>query len=54
MSAQNEWPHGPWTALRLVHSELEPDSDMLMSMTFGWPAVLSGLKSVLESPEIFT
>ncbi len=49
----NEWPHGPWTGVTLEHSELQPDSDMLKSITFGWPAVMSGLKSVIERPDIF-
>ena len=53
LAAQDDWPNGPWTGLTVVHSELEPDSDMLHSITFGWPALMSGLKSVIESPEIF-
>lgn len=52
-SSQDDWPHGPWTGLKLTHSELDPDGEMLPSISFGWPAVLSGLKSVLERPEIF-
>ena len=54
ISSQDDWPHGPWVGLRVFHSELEPNSEMLDSITFGWPAVLSGLKSILEQPEIFT
>ena len=53
ISPQDEWPLGPWTGVQLVHSELEPDSEMLHSISFGWPAVLSGLKSILEKPDIF-
>jgi uncharacterized protein YndB with AHSA1/START domain len=53
MAPQDEWPYGPWTGIRVVHSELEPDSEMLRSISFGWPAVLSGLKTIIESPEIF-
>lgn len=53
ISAQPDWPFGPWQGLRLVHSDLEADSEMHQSVTFGWPAVLSGLKTVVESPEIF-
>lgn len=53
MALQEEWPHGPWTGLSLRHTELEPGSEMLTSVSFGWPAVLSGLKSVLEQPAIF-
>jgi uncharacterized protein YndB with AHSA1/START domain len=53
ISPQDEWPLGPWTGLRLEHSELEGDREMLDSVSFGWPAVLSGLKSILERPDIF-
>ena len=54
ISTQDDWPHGPWTGLRLEHSELETDSEMHRSVTFGWPAVLSGLKTVIESPDVFS
>lgn len=50
---QQEWPFGPWTGLRLEHSGLDRESEMYRSVAFGWPAVLSGLKSVLERPDIF-
>jgi hypothetical protein len=53
VSPQDEWPHGPWVGLRIVHSDLEPGSEMLNSISFGWPAVLSGLKTMIERPEIF-
>lgn len=53
LTPQSEWPLGPWTGLRLVHSELEGDREMLESISFGWPGVLSGLKSILERPDIF-
>lgn len=53
LAARDEWPFGPWTGLHLVHSELVPDSEMLHSVSFGWPAVLSGLKTILESPAVF-
>ena len=53
ISAQNEWPFGPWVGLRIEHSGLEPNSEMLHSITFGWPAVLSGLKTIIESPGVF-
>lgn len=48
-----DWPGGPWVALKLSHTELEPGSDMLASISFGWPALMSGLKTLLESPRIF-
>lgn len=53
MTAVDEWPHGPWTGLHLVHSELDPEGQMLSSISYGWPAVLSGLKSIIERPDIF-
>lgn len=53
LAPQDDWPHGPWTGLTLTHSELDPDGEMLPSISYGWPAVLSGLKTILERPEIF-
>lgn len=38
--------------LTVTHDELEPDSDMLHSVSFGWPAVISGLKTLLETGKI--
>ena len=35
--------------LTVTHHELEPDSDMLRGITAGWPAVLSSLKTLLET-----
>lgn len=49
LAAQEGWPGGPWTQLKLIHSDLEPDSEMLTSVSWGWPAVASGLKSVIET-----
>ncbi|MEP3226661.1 MAG: SRPBCC family protein [Parasphingorhabdus sp.] len=40
---------GPDTKLTITHSELEPGSDMDISVREGWPAVLSNLKSLLEA-----
>lgn len=54
ISVRDDWPFGPWAGLRVVHSELAPDSDMFRSISFGWPAVLSGLKTIIESPDVFT
>jgi uncharacterized protein YndB with AHSA1/START domain len=48
-----DWPGGPWVALKLTHSELESGSDMLASISWGWPALMSGLKTLLESPRLF-
>ncbi|HEY2963355.1 MAG TPA: SRPBCC family protein [Pyrinomonadaceae bacterium] len=38
--------------LTVTHDELEPDSDMLQSVSFGWPMVVSGLKTLLETGTI--
>lgn len=35
--------------LTVIHEELEPDSGMLRGITFGWPTVLSSLKTLLET-----
>ena len=35
--------------LTVTHDELEPDSEMFHSVSFGWPAVVSALKSILET-----
>jgi uncharacterized protein YndB with AHSA1/START domain len=40
---------GPDTRLTVTHSDLERDSDMLRGITEGWPAVLSNLKTLLET-----
>ncbi|HEY9090811.1 SRPBCC family protein [Parasphingorhabdus sp.] len=42
---------GPDTKLTVVHSELEPGSEMDKGVRDGWPAVLSNLKSLLETGE---
>jgi uncharacterized protein YndB with AHSA1/START domain len=43
------WPNGPWTKLQIVHSELEPDSKMFHSVSYGWPGLMSALKTMLET-----
>ena len=43
---------GPDTRLSVTHSELEPGSAMDRGIRDGWPAVLSNLKSILETGEI--
>jgi uncharacterized protein YndB with AHSA1/START domain len=40
---------GDSVKLMVTHSELEPNSDMLRGISKGWPAVLSALKSFLET-----
>lgn len=42
-----DWPGGPWTRVTMQHTELA-DKEMLDSITFGWPAVMSGMKTYLE------
>lgn len=39
--------------LTVTHDELEPDSDMLRGITMGWPAILSSLKTLLETGKPF-
>jgi uncharacterized protein YndB with AHSA1/START domain len=46
--APEEWPGGPWVRLTVAHTELEPDSEMLHSVSYGWPGLMSGLKTMLE------
>jgi uncharacterized protein YndB with AHSA1/START domain len=38
--------------LTVTHDELEPDSEMFHSISFGWPAVISGLKTLLETGKL--
>ncbi len=35
--------------LTVIHDELEPGSEMLRGITQGWPAILSSLKTLLET-----
>jgi uncharacterized protein YndB with AHSA1/START domain len=46
--APEEWPRGPWVRLTVAHTELEPDSEMFHSVSYGWPALMSSLKTMLE------
>jgi uncharacterized protein YndB with AHSA1/START domain len=46
-----DWPGGPWVCLRVLHTEL--DEEMHESISFGWPGVCSGLKTLLEAPDLF-
>ncbi len=43
---------GPDTQLKVTHSELEPGSKMDVGVRNGWPAVLSNLKSILETGDV--
>ncbi len=47
-------PAGPDTKLTVTHSELETGSGMLAGITAGWPAVLSNLKTRLETGKVMT
>jgi len=38
--------------LTVTHDDLEPDSERLRGITFGWPAVLSSLKTFLETGNV--
>jgi len=42
------WPGGPWVRVRVLHTDLEPGSEMFESVSHGWPALMSGLKTLLE------
>jgi uncharacterized protein YndB with AHSA1/START domain len=42
-------PYMEAVRLTVTHDELEPDSGMLHGITAGWPAVLSSLKTMLET-----
>lgn len=42
-------PLGPDTRLTVTHSELEPGSPMDLGVRDGWSAVLSNLKTILET-----
>ena len=42
-------PHGKLVKLTLTHEDFEDGSKLLDGISRGWPAILSGLKSMLES-----
>ena len=45
-------PVGPAVKLTVIHDDFEPDSEMLKGVREGWPAILSNLKSLLETDDI--
>ncbi|MEJ6593800.1 SRPBCC family protein [Parasphingorhabdus sp.] len=47
-------PLGPDTKLTVTHSELEPGSRIDTGVRDGWPAVLSNLKSILETGTVLS
>ena len=42
-------PHGKLVKLTLTHEGFDADSKMLPAISKGWPAILSSLKSILET-----
>ena len=44
-------PAGPLVKLTVVHDGFEPGSTVLGSISEGWPAILSNLKTLLETGE---
>jgi uncharacterized protein YndB with AHSA1/START domain len=42
-------PYGPLVKLTLTHDDFEDGSRMLQGVSKGWPAIMSSLKSMLES-----
>jgi uncharacterized protein YndB with AHSA1/START domain len=42
-------PHGKLVKLTLTHEDFEADSVILDGISKGWPAIISSLKSMLES-----
>ena len=42
-----EWPGGPWMRLTVAHTDL--DEELRESVSYGWPATMSVLKTLLES-----
>ncbi|MCW2900501.1 MAG: ArsR family transcriptional regulator [Streptosporangiaceae bacterium] len=44
-------PAGSAVKLTIVHDDFERDSEMLRGVRQGWPQILSGLKTLLETGE---
>jgi uncharacterized protein YndB with AHSA1/START domain/DNA-binding transcriptional ArsR family regulator len=44
-------PQGETVRLTVVHDDFQPDSEMLNGVRDGWPAILSNLKTLLETSE---
>ena len=47
-------PYGTLTKLTLIHDEFAEGSLMLGAIAKGWPAILAGLKSLLETGKALT
>ncbi|GAB3574966.1 metalloregulator ArsR/SmtB family transcription factor [Amycolatopsis endophytica] len=43
---------GKSVKLTVVHDDFEPDAEMLKAVSGGWPAILSGLKTLLETGDV--
>jgi len=44
-------PHGKLVKLTLTHEDFAEDSVVIDGISKGWPAIMSSLKSLLESGE---
>lgn len=44
-------PHGDSVKLTVLHEMEKPDSQLISSVSTGWPPILSSLKSLLETGE---
>lgn len=44
-----DWPGGPWVKLTVSHTEL--DEEMHAGVSFGWPATMSVMKTLVEKAE---
>lgn len=47
-------PDGPIAKLTVIHDDFEPGSVVLDSVSQGWPTILAGLKTLLETGETLT
>jgi uncharacterized protein YndB with AHSA1/START domain len=47
-------PHGKVVKLTLTHEDFEAGSKLLDGISKGWPAILAGLKSLLETGDALT
>jgi uncharacterized protein YndB with AHSA1/START domain/DNA-binding transcriptional ArsR family regulator len=45
-------PADPWVQLRVTHDDFEPNSEMYRGTRDGWPAILSALKTLLETGDL--
>jgi hypothetical protein len=44
-------PKGDSVKLTVIHEMPQPDSKLIGAVSNGWPSILSGLKSLLETGE---